>query len=512
MEAKGISALSSRSNGSGNNAIWVMRPLDKFKQDLLATATSSKELFVHRKQEMSVSGEISQRHDDVSYDEDRFSDVEEEESESSVDLEPILCRVCERWIPNVMFEDHSNACIACHRAEMEVNSCNEDLRDLKTSIADKMAVIEFREQESEQTTADAKLEQVEDVDMETVKKLHTQLNDFQMMVEAGLEIPTPTESSLPSIEATLTQLENWRRPDDNALFDPALIDIGDQLEQSLKEKISNIRIMLESIPVIKETLEPVVQEQPLNLPPPMMQDSPPAVLQPRQPRQAPNLRIDTLGKRALAKALDMEMVQSPLSSPLSVSSAAPSHFTSKSRKGSSSEFEGMAPLTPSRERTMSISSDRFSPGPPSARNVPSIRDFEFIKPISRGAFGSVFLARKKLTAELFAIKVLKKADMVAKNQVMNVKAERMILTRLDSPFVVKLFFSFQSKDNLYLVMEYLNGGDCGNLVKSLGSLDEDWARQYIAEVVLALEYLHARGIVHRCVIYHGTFEFISVSL
>ena len=109
----------------------------------------------------------------------------------------------------------------------------------------------------------------------------------------------------------------------------------------------------------------------------------------------------------------------------------------------------------------------------------------------------MYLAKKRLTGEFFAIKVLRKSDMVAKNQVTNVKAERMILTRIDSPFVVKLFFSFQSKDNLYLVMEYLNGGDCSALVKSMGSLDEEWARRYIAEVVLALEYLHARGIIHR---------------
>jgi len=88
--------------------------------------------------------------------------------------------------------------------------------------------------------------------------------------------------------------------------------------------------------------------------------------------------------------------------------------------------------------------------------------------------------------------------MIAKNQVTNVKAERMILmTQTDSPFVVKLYFSFQSKDYLYLVMEYLNGGDCAALVKAIGGLPEDWARKYLAEVVLGLEYLHNRGVVHR---------------
>ncbi|KAJ3038417.1 hypothetical protein HDV00_000605 [Rhizophlyctis rosea] len=138
-----------------------------------------------------------------------------------------------------------------------------------------------------------------------------------------------------------------------------------------------------------------------------------------------------------------------------------------------------------------------SPTIPIARSTPSIKDFEIIKPISKGAFGSVYLAKKRTTGDYFAIKVLKKADMVAKNQVMNIKAERMILTQLDSPFVVKLYFSFQSRDNLYLVMEYLNGGDCAALVKAMGQLDEKWAKQYVAEVCLGLEFLHSRGIVHR---------------
>ncbi|VDB90147.1 unnamed protein product [Peniophora sp. CBMAI 1063] len=137
--------------------------------------------------------------------------------------------------------------------------------------------------------------------------------------------------------------------------------------------------------------------------------------------------------------------------------------------------------------------------PVNPRSTPTtIKDFEIIKPISKGAFGSVFLARKKNTGDYFAIKVLRKADMIAKNQVTNVKAERMILMKqAESPFVAKLFFTFQSRDNLYLVMEYLNGGDCAALVKTIGSLPEEWARRYVAETVLALEHLHAKGIMHR---------------
>ncbi|KFY91756.1 hypothetical protein V500_04481 [Pseudogymnoascus sp. VKM F-4518 (FW-2643)] len=136
---------------------------------------------------------------------------------------------------------------------------------------------------------------------------------------------------------------------------------------------------------------------------------------------------------------------------------------------------------------------------PQARAVPpSIKDFEIIKPISKGAFGSVYLSKKKSTGDYFAIKVLKKADMVAKNQVTNVKAERAIMMwQGESEFVAKLYWTFSSKDYLYLVMEYLNGGDCASLIKVLGGLPEDWAKKYLGEVILGVEHLHSRGIVHR---------------
>ncbi|TVY71408.1 Serine/threonine-protein kinase RIM15 [Lachnellula suecica] len=136
---------------------------------------------------------------------------------------------------------------------------------------------------------------------------------------------------------------------------------------------------------------------------------------------------------------------------------------------------------------------------PQARAVPpSIKDFEIIKPISKGAFGSVYLTKKRSTGDYYAIKVLKKADMVAKNQVTNVKAERAIMMwQGESDFVAKLYWTFSSKDYLYLVMEYLNGGDCASLIKVLGGLPEDWAKKYLGEVILGVEHLHNRGIVHR---------------
>lgn len=168
----------------------------------------------------------------------------------------------------------------------------------------------------------------------------------------------------------------------------------------------------------------------------------------------------------------------------------PLHRHRRQSSAASSSADALKP--PSSPRLTSLSQ-------PPVRAVPtSIKDFEIIKPISKGAFGSVYLSKKKSTGDYFAIKVLKKADMVAKNQVTNVKAERAIMMwQGESDFVAKLYWTFSSKNYLYLVMEYLNGGDCASLVKVLGALPEGWAQKYLAEVVLGVEHLHSRGIVHR---------------
>ncbi|XP_010765895.1 serine/threonine-protein kinase greatwall isoform X1 [Notothenia coriiceps] len=127
----------------------------------------------------------------------------------------------------------------------------------------------------------------------------------------------------------------------------------------------------------------------------------------------------------------------------------------------------------------------------------SIEDFIVLKPISRGAFGKVYLARKKSNPRLYAIKVMKKADMVVKNMTGQMKAERAALALSKSPFVVQLYYSFQTATNIFLVMEYLIGGDVKSLLLHYGYFDQDTSVKYISEVALALDYLHRHGIIHR---------------
>ncbi|XP_025957358.1 serine/threonine-protein kinase greatwall isoform X2 [Dromaius novaehollandiae] len=92
---------------------------------------------------------------------------------------------------------------------------------------------------------------------------------------------------------------------------------------------------------------------------------------------------------------------------------------------------------------------------------------------------------------------MKKADMINKNMVHQVQAERDALALSKSPFIVHLYYSLQSANNVYLVMEYLIGGDVKSLLHIYGYFDEEMAVKYISEAALALDYLHRHGIIHR---------------
>lgn len=130
--------------------------------------------------------------------------------------------------------------------------------------------------------------------------------------------------------------------------------------------------------------------------------------------------------------------------------------------------------------------------------MPDIQDFKILKPISRGAFGKVFLGYKKTNPEqVYAIKVMKKNEMINKNMASQVIIERNALALTRSPYCVQLFYSLQSISSVYLVMEYMVGGDLKSLLGVYGFMEESMAAFYMAEVCLALEYLHSHGIVHR---------------
>mmetsp|Transcript_7995 Transcript_7995/g.24024 ORF Transcript_7995/g.24024 Transcript_7995/m.24024 type:complete len:376 (+) Transcript_7995:104-1231(+) len=127
----------------------------------------------------------------------------------------------------------------------------------------------------------------------------------------------------------------------------------------------------------------------------------------------------------------------------------------------------------------------------------SIRDFSLKKLLGRGGFGMVWLAERRRTQQLVAIKVLSKKDTTIKMLDRAVHLEKEILAQSDSPYVVKLFFSFSTAKHLYMAMEYAPGGDCFALLEKLGFLEEALARFFLGEALCGLEYLHSNGVIHR---------------
>ncbi|KAI0068871.1 AGC/NDR protein kinase [Artomyces pyxidatus] len=126
-----------------------------------------------------------------------------------------------------------------------------------------------------------------------------------------------------------------------------------------------------------------------------------------------------------------------------------------------------------------------------------LEDFRTVKVIGKGAFGEVRLVQKTDTGKIYAMKTLKKEEMLKKDQLAHVRAERDVLAESNSPWVVQLFYSFQDPAYLYLIMEFLPGGDLMTMLIKYDTFSEDVSRFYMAECVLAIEAVHNLGFIHR---------------
>lgn len=124
-------------------------------------------------------------------------------------------------------------------------------------------------------------------------------------------------------------------------------------------------------------------------------------------------------------------------------------------------------------------------------------NYKTVKIIGKGAFGEVKLVQKKADNQVYAMKSLIKTEMFKKDQLAHVRAERDILAESDSPWVVKLYTTFQDANFLYMLMEFLPGGDLMTMLIKYEIFSEDITRFYIAEIVLAIEAVHKLGFIHR---------------
>ncbi|KAI7864969.1 hypothetical protein BDF14DRAFT_1883812 [Spinellus fusiger] len=465
---------------------------------------------------------------------------------------PVLCRVCERWVVLAFFEQHSEMCVEIHRVEMDISICQDNLRELKQHVSESCEDIknepltqdtEISSRAGENTVLQEKTET-----RENILKIYSELLDI---LEVALSISMPVDEEenendtlsdkeeaydlfLQSSESKskMVVILYWCPP---TTEDPSTMSLIRDIEVMAKSKVDAVNRMRDRLEYnhrarleFQRTMQQEVgwteyaegvsltegsSEEEENFKRAEIVYSKDKL----QKTESGTTRgfFDKLKnykwKRASGKSrllrrnkqtdstqptsfnrTDKKTLPAPITLP-----AAHAKQSSGMKRASVSENNILN--TPS--QCSALGKSPLSPlsVPLTTRlTVPTIKDFVIIKAISKGAYGSVFLAKKRVTGDYYAIKFLKKSDMVAKNQVTNVKAERMILmTQTDSPFVTKLYYTFQSKDYLYLVLEYLNGGDCSALLKALGSLPEEWARNYLAEVTLGLAYLNTKNIIHR---------------
>merc|ERR1711988_1698064 len=127
----------------------------------------------------------------------------------------------------------------------------------------------------------------------------------------------------------------------------------------------------------------------------------------------------------------------------------------------------------------------------------SLKDFEILDTLGTGSFGRVRLVKYTGDNMYYALKILKKSEVIYLKQVDHIKTEKQILEQISHPFVVNLRGSFQDERNLYLLMEYVIGGEFFSHLRRAGRFPNDTARYYAAQISLVFEYLHSLSILYR---------------
>jgi len=130
-------------------------------------------------------------------------------------------------------------------------------------------------------------------------------------------------------------------------------------------------------------------------------------------------------------------------------------------------------------------------------NTAGLDDFDRIKTLGTGSFGRVMLVQHKATKEFYAMKILDKQKVVKLKQVEHTLNEKKILAAISFPFLVSLEYSFKDNSNLYMILEFVTGGEMFSHLRRIGRFSESHSRFYGAQIVLAFEYLHHLDLIYR---------------
>lgn len=126
-----------------------------------------------------------------------------------------------------------------------------------------------------------------------------------------------------------------------------------------------------------------------------------------------------------------------------------------------------------------------------------MEDFKFLMVIGRGSFGKVFLAEFKHDKKLYAIKSVRKDVLIQSDQIQSVMREKDIMFECNHPFLVNLEFLFQNEERLYFVMPFVRGGELYKVFTAQKRFSEEQTLFFAAQLIVAIGYLHSKGIVHR---------------
>ena len=159
------------------------------------------------------------------------------------------------------------------------------------------------------------------------------------------------------------------------------------------------------------------------------------------------------------------------------------------------EFQQSASVTI--EDTETVTSNVAYDGTQLVELIPRPQHFELLSLIGEGAFGKVILVRNQISREVCAMKVISKKLLKKKNSMQQIKSERDILMKLNHPFLSLLLYAFQTDKKIFLIMEFLSGGELFYHLQQRGLLLEKDMRFYAAEMILAVDFLHSKNIIHR---------------